>query len=177
MTRRLTRTEDGKNHAGAPSAPAWFFSGGSGASAGAASFWVRGLHKEGKGAGAHDLVPGVPDDDLDHGQLPAQLFGRGLTEQVPIGGAQELHGAGAGDAVAPHGAGAGAAHRVCQGGHGAAVDHAVGVDGVGTGVEDAPGQAGFHIGQLDAVLIGELMGGVEAGKSGVKQVVGRWIHR
>lgn len=66
---------------------------------------------------------------IDHGQLPAQLFGRGLTEQVPIGGAQELHGAGAGDAVAPHGAGAGAAHRVCQGGHGAAVDRSVGRDG------------------------------------------------
>ena len=40
----------------------------------------------------------------------------------------------------------------------------MGIDGVGAGVEHAAGQAGLHMGQLDAVFIGELMGGVHAGQ-------------
>ena len=89
---------------------------------------LRLSHKKSKGTGGHRFSPGIGDDSLNNRQLAAQLFGRGLAEQVALGRAEELHGSVGRDAAKPGGTGAAAAHRIRQSRHGPAVNHAVGVN-------------------------------------------------
>ena len=94
---------------------------------------------------------------------PSFFGGGGAVNFAAVCRAEVFDGAAGGDAAAPLGAGAAAAHRVRQGGQGPAVDVAVRIDAVRAYNKLPLGIARPHVGEDDAVFIGELVGGVDHG--------------